>query len=192
MQLLFFSVAPGLMHPVQLHRGGRSESDSNSKSQSTSSSSSSFSSSSSSSSSSESNSSPKSESSSAEIIEGTRGIIKGFGYTSTDLSAPAIVLKFMHQEVISQLECRSLLGSRGSILTDSHFCAIDRLEAASACVLDNGNGFVVVEDDVKYVIGILSIITNMCRPQFPAMYTRVNEYTGWIDDWLELWSGGQQ
>lgn len=124
------------------------------------------------------------ESSNAENVA---GLVQGFGYTDHALLEIAIILKNMVQIGIAKAECQDLLGSRSSIVTESHFCAIDRIDNASACVFDNGNGFIVNANNINYVVGVLSLVTNMCRPEFPALYTRVGDYTEWIDDYLELW-----
>lgn len=97
-------------------------------------------------------------------------------------------LTYMHQTVIPNDECRTLLGSRASLLQDSHFCAMDRERNASACLYDTGAGFVVNENGINYVLGVLSVVSHMCRPQYPNLYTRVSEYKEWIEMYLELWA----
>lgn len=96
-------------------------------------------------------------------------------------------LKNMHQTQIENNECLNLLGSRRNVLMSSHFCALDRENDASGCIYDQGAGFIVTEDGINYVVGVLSLVTHMCRPQFPNMYTRVSDYTDWIQDTLDLW-----
>lgn len=118
------------------------------------------------------------------------GLIVGFGMVSTAPWSIPIIQNYMHQTEVSDSECRNLLGSRRDLLMSSHFCAMDRrTNASSACIYDNGAGFIVNEDGVNYVVGVLSLVTNMCRPQFPNMYTRVSDYTEWIEQYLELWAG---
>lgn len=121
-------------------------------------------------------------------IERFHGEIQGFGMTGTEPMAPAIVLKAMNQSGVTNEECRTLLGSRASVLTDTHYCAIDRRGLSSACNFDQGNGYIMYVGTVPYVMGILSIFTNMCRPQFATLYTRVNDYIPWIEDTLGKWN----
>lgn len=137
---------------------------------------------------SESSSQSKSESSSDDVnLEGIEGIIKGFGAISTEPISTSSVQKSMNQTVISDAICRNRLGTRSGVLTANHFCAIDEVNNASACMYDSGNAFVLTEDGTLYVAGVLSIVTNMCRPQFPALYTRVDSFIPWIEEYLELW-----
>lgn len=115
------------------------------------------------------------------------GLIQGFGITDTQEMEMALILKNMIQTVIPDVECRDILRSRSGIWTETHFCAIDRVGNASACIFDEGNGFIVNREGVNYVVGVLSLITNMCRPEFPALFTRVSDYLGWIEYFMELW-----
>lgn len=136
-------------------------------------------------------SSSKSSSSCSESVSDsdTEGLIVGFGMESTAPWRIPLIQNYMHQTEVSDSECRNLLGSRRGLLMSSHFCAMDRrTNASSACIYDNGAGFIVNEDGVNYVVGVLSLVTNMCRPQFPNMYTRVSDYTEWIEQYLELWA----
>lgn len=77
--------------------------------------------------------------------------------------------------------CAALLGDRAEVLADTHFCAKDYFESTSVCHGDLGAGFVMYIDSVHYLTGVLSVVTNMCNPAVPAMYTRVAPYANWID-----------
>lgn len=104
-----------------------------------------------------------------------------------DPPVKAVTLQQMHQTVIKASECRSRLGTRSSILMDSHFCAMDQENLASGCIFDQGNGFIISEDGFNVIVGVLSLVTNMCRPQFPTIYTRVSDYIELIEHFVQLW-----
>lgn len=122
----------------------------------------------------------------SDVDQDITGIVESFGIIGTEPMELADSLKVMTQTVIDNTECRSLLeGARSTLLMDSHFCAID---AASACMFDSGYGFIVNQEGVNYLVGVLSLFTNMCRPQFPTMYTRVSDYTEFLEHYLQLWA----
>lgn len=102
----------------------------------------------------------------------------------------ASTLKTMTQAVITKEECQERLGTRSFILTDSHFCAIDLVNNATACNSDSGNGFVYENEfnGDSVLVGVTSLFTHMCRPQFPVLYTKISLYTEWILMHVNIWS----
>lgn len=73
------------------------------------------------------------------------------------------------------------LGSRAHLVTRSHYCAIDDENFSSLCVGDLGSGFVLSIDGKYSIVGVASVITNMCNNKFPAIYTYVAPYIDWIN-----------
>lgn len=123
-----------------------------------------------------------------ELPEGLVGVVQGFGAIATEPFVLPITMKTMQQVVIAEESCRSMLGTREAVLPFTHFCAIDPDREAAACLYDNGNGFIGYADGIRYVFGVASIITNMCRPQFPVLYQPIASYNGWIDLTVSQWS----
>lgn len=114
-------------------------------------------------------------------LPGDQGIVRGCGATSTEPFKWPLSLRTSPQRVLPDEECKELLGDRGSVLSGSHFCAIDRETRTSLCTRDEGAGFVVEDDDgTLIVLGLASFISNMCNPDFPSAYTRVSPYITWI------------
>lgn len=124
----------------------------------------------------------------SNLPQNLNGLVNGFGAISTEPFVLSNPMQTMNQVVIDEESCRTMLGSRESILPFTHFCAIDPNMEASACVHDNGNGFIGHIDEVPYVFGVMSIITNMCRPQFPVLYQPIGPFNGWIDLIISQWS----
>lgn len=84
-------------------------------------------------------------------------------------------------------ECQRLLGDNGRLVTKDHFCAIDPDGLRTGCNFDQGGGFIVEYEGVRYLTGVMSLITNMCRPQFPIMYMRLQGYYSWLWDYVSAW-----
>lgn len=124
----------------------------------------------------------------SDLPDNLHGFVNGFGAISTEPFVLSITMKTMNQVVIAEEHCRTMLGSREFVLPFTHFCAIDPTHEASACLYDNGNGFIGYVDDVPYVFGVMSIITNMCRPQFPVLYQPIGDFNAWIDSIIGEWN----
>lgn len=78
-------------------------------------------------------------------------------------------------------ECSGLLGERVEVQPFGKFCAGDIFEVSSVCHGDLGAGFVMYMNAVHYLTGVLSVFTHMCNPKYPAVYTKIAQYTDWID-----------
>lgn len=118
-------------------------------------------------------------------IVGDIGLASGFGLRFDD--SRGWVLNFDKQtgqfRVIDEGSCRSALGVQQEAIASSHFCTEN---AASMCFGDIGNGLTLEVDGVETLVGVVSVITNMCHVSYPVMYTQVSLYTWWI---LESISG---
>lgn len=75
-----------------------------------------------------------------------------------------------------------MLQERAELVTASHFCAMDEINHSSLCEGDMGAGFIMEIDGVKTVVGVGSIVTNMCHHTFPTIFTRVSDYVDWIKE----------
>lgn len=110
------------------------------------------------------------------------GDVVGFGWTPEGLGWREQERKYTFQSSwISEEQCVEELGARAEVLSRFHFCAKDFFGVASVCHGDHGAGFVMYIDSLYYLTGVLSVFTNMCQPNYPAMYTRVALYSAWID-----------
>lgn len=83
--------------------------------------------------------------------------------------------------MIDEEQCRSKLGDKQELIADSHFCTEN---GASLCFGDHGSGFVVHIGDEEVLVGLVSVITNMCHGSHPVMFTRVELYVDWIKEQL--------
>lgn len=112
----------------------------------------------------------------------TEVFIHGFGYDSVEPSWNQVeIVQKSNQRVLSDLDCSSQLGPFGQALTSSHFCAKDIVDGSSICNKDIGGGLIVIDEfGQNVIVGVASFFTNMCRPEFPAVYTRVSPYGDWI------------
>lgn len=115
------------------------------------------------------------------------GYVAGFGYSQngTQWQENQERTAFL-ASWISHEQCIQELGPRAEVVAGSHFCARDTIGVASVCHGDLGAGFVMEIDGQPYLVGVLSVVTNMCNPSIPAMYTRVAQYTDWIDRIMDL------
>lgn len=120
-------------------------------------------------------------------VPNSEGYVTGFGATSTEPFIFPDLLQSMTQKVIPNEECHELLGDNGQLVTSNHFCAMNRDTNATSCTFDEGNGFIGENEGVQCVMGVLSFYINMCRPQFPVVYTRLRGYHDWIWDQVLAW-----
>lgn len=118
-----------------------------------------------------------------EPLKGNSGYIFGFGAKRTEPFEFTESILRAYQVVISDEQCRVMLGTRSHLLTQTHYCALDMIEFSSLCIGDIGNGMVFPDpvDHLYHVLGVASVVTSMCRSQFPQLYTRVSLFTDWIE-----------
>lgn len=114
-------------------------------------------------------------------IVGDIGLASGFGLRLD--GSRGWVLNFDKQtgqfRVIDEGSCQSALGVQQEAIASSHFCTEN---GDSLCFGDIGNGLTLDMDGVETLVGVVSVITNMCHVTYPVMYTQVSLYTEWIQE----------
>lgn len=64
------------------------------------------------------------------------------------------------------------------MISSSHFCTENM---ARMCFGYLGSGLVMQRNDGEQLLmGVASVITNMCHDAFPVMFTQVDKYKDWI------------
>ncbi|KAI4481057.1 hypothetical protein M0804_009683 [Polistes exclamans] len=94
-------------------------------------------------------------------------------------------LRKVNVPILSQEECDQA-GYQKNRLTDNMFCAGYLDGQRDACFGDSG-GPLHVKGSYGHleVIGIISWGRGCARPNFPGIYTRLNNYMGWLKDHLD-------
>lgn len=109
------------------------------------------------------------------------GTVSGFGLIEDETRG--WTLNFVKQtgqfRVIDEESCRNDLGDRQELISSTHFCTDNE---ARLCFGDIGGGLTLNIDGKETLVGVVSVITNMCHHTYPAMYTRVARYTEWIQE----------
>lgn len=81
-------------------------------------------------------------------------------------------------QVIDVGTCRATLGVREDVISRSHFCTEN---TARMCFGYLGSGLVMQRaNGEKLLVGVASVITNMCHDEYPVMFTEVDKYKEWI------------
>lgn len=78
--------------------------------------------------------------------------------------------------------CDEYLAANHVQLTGRNFCAMDLDREASICHGDIGSGMTVYIDEVNCLVGVVSVFTNMCHSDYPAVFTKVEPYLQWIKE----------
>lgn len=108
----------------------------------------------------------------------------GFGF---EFQAPNWVINQHKQTAnftrISDSDCREMLGDRSPLLSEQNiqYCAIDPSRVASICHGDIGSSMTMVIDGELTLVGIVSLFTNMCSPNYPVLYTKVYRFSTWLN-----------
>lgn len=110
---------------------------------------------------------------------GDLGMAAGFGMKPDETRG--WVLNFDMQsgyfKVIGDRQCRTALYEQQDVIASTHFCTDNE---DSLCYGDIGKGLIVEVGGVETLVGVVSVITNLCRVMYPVMHTRVDLYTEWI------------
>lgn len=103
------------------------------------------------------------------------GTVDGFGWIDASWQRPTF-LQRSFQRVVSNEECTASF----FVTIPQHFCARDLLGSTNPCNGDLGNGLITRIRGTDTVVGVLSMTTHQCASTNPSAYTRVAEYTTWI------------
>lgn len=116
---------------------------------------------------------------------GQEGVIAGFGLRQDPVRGWTLnflkqtgVVRVMHRDY-----CKLRLEHRQELISPTHFCTDN---SPSICFGHIGNGLTVEIDKVETLVGVVSVITNMCYPRYPVMFTEVGLYLDWIRENIQL------
>lgn len=104
------------------------------------------------------------------------GRVSGYGHTATTgIFASALQMSF--QRVTDNMECISAYPHVQQFIGNV-FCG--DTNQGNICAGDQGAGFVIDVFFQPVLLGVASFTSQDCRNGAPAVYTRVNQYRGWI------------
>ncbi|XP_047468964.1 uncharacterized protein LOC125025097 [Penaeus chinensis] len=124
-------------------------------------------------------------------LDGRVCTVSGWGRTSSN-DLVSTILHNVEVEVLPQVECAQTYSSAGDIFTtdypegftDTLLCAG---KLADVCRGDSGGPLVLTEFRTMHTVGVVSTGYGCGDAKFPGIYTRVDQYTQWIND--ELYGG---
>lgn len=117
----------------------------------------------------------------ALFAAGVNAVVTGWGATSEGGSSPAL-LQEVTVPIVSQNVCRQ---SYGSSLTNNMFCAGLAQGGKDSCQGDSGGPLSVSSGgSSRKLAGIVSWGNGCARPSFYGIYTRVANYTAWIQQYV--------
>ncbi|WP_158966900.1 trypsin-like serine protease [Paraglaciecola sp. L3A3] len=105
---------------------------------------------------------------------GRTGYVSGEGPTS---NSPDVLHK-VDLTLLSNTACKQNFSA--NTITDAMLCATSSLEQGS-CQGDSGGPLVVETNEGILQVGIVSFGVGCADPNYPGVYTRVAEFTDWID-----------
>eukprot|EP00102_Acyrthosiphon_pisum_P007223 XP_003241807.1 PREDICTED: inactive serine protease 39 [Acyrthosiphon pisum] len=111
---------------------------------------------------------------------GQKGTVLGWGITAFPTGDPSPTLKKLSVEVLSNFQCSRVIDDHVGL---GMLCAAAP-SLQGTCFGDSGGPLTVERDSGRNVlIGLVSYGVTGCavKPAFPDLYTRISEYTKWID-----------
>lgn len=109
------------------------------------------------------------------ILDGSKGILSGWGYTSYPVGSTPLLLKFLEVQTISNADCITKYSDVLNI-TDAELCALNSLgEGHGICIGDSGDPLVFQNK----LIGFVSF-SRGCAIGFPDGFTRITSFWNWI------------
>ncbi|KAG5668684.1 hypothetical protein PVAND_016613 [Polypedilum vanderplanki] len=116
-------------------------------------------------------------------LDGRSSIVSGFGKTS-DNSTSSQFLKYVQLYITSNSVCEQVYGP--NYVRDTNIC-VATTNTAATCSGDSGGPLTTVLDGTNYVVGIVSFGAAIsCEMGYPAGFTRVTSFIGWIEDRFTL------
>ncbi|KAF2901928.1 hypothetical protein ILUMI_04259 [Ignelater luminosus] len=115
-------------------------------------------------------------------LEGELGLVSGWGLDSDSSSSISPILRYTLDLIISNKECERFFGG---FVTKTNVC-LNGSNGRSACSGDSGGPlFIQSPWDEPIQAGIVSFGSAAgCEKGYPSVYTRVSEYTDWIEQQL--------
>lgn len=114
-------------------------------------------------------------------VEGTRGMVSGWGSTHHRGPGTRFLMK-VKLPIVSMETCRQ---STAKLITDNMFCAGYAAKAQDACKGDSGGPFAVSYHNTWYLLGIVSWGEGCAEERKYGAYTRVANYVPWIKEVIE-------
>ncbi|CAH1722070.1 suppressor of tumorigenicity 14 protein homolog [Aphis gossypii] len=115
-----------------------------------------------------------------ESYVGQKGTVVGWGITAFPAGDPSPTLQKLSVEVLSNFQCSRVIDDHVGL---GMLCAAAP-SLQGTCFGDSGGPLTVERDTGRNVlIGLVSYGVTGCaiKPAFPDLYTRISEYTKWID-----------
>ncbi len=119
-------------------------------------------------------------------VAGTMATVVGWGTTSynpnTAISSdPSADLLEVQVPIVDQERCRALYASVDFQITDNMICAGDLVDGGEdSCQGDSGGPLMIERAGIFQQAGIVSFGEGCALPQFPGLYTRVDNFHNWI------------
>ena len=127
----------------------------------------------------------------AGVSAGTAAKIVGWGadeYNNNTQEATSYptILQEADTMIISNQDCGEAWAAISTDIDETHICAQE--PEVDTCTADSGGPLLVLESELtggesSFVeVGITSFGIGCANPDFPSVYTRVSEYTEWIEE----------
>lgn len=121
-------------------------------------------------------------SSADSIQEGSPGLVSGWGWTNEDqnIGDRADQLQQATVEFWDNNKCTDSFRSQNKLIEISltQVCAGKGNGGIDSCFADSGGPLI---NDQNVIVGVVSTGIGCARPGLPGVYTRVSEYSDWIE-----------
>ncbi|CAL8404116.1 unnamed protein product [Boreogadus saida] len=111
---------------------------------------------------------------------GMKCVTSGWGLTRYNAPGTPNKLQQAALPLMSNEQCKRSWGS--NMISDVMICA--GAAGATSCMGDSGGPLVCQKDNVWTLVGIVSWGSSRCSTSTPAVYARVTELRGWVDQIL--------
>lgn len=113
------------------------------------------------------------------LLSNSDPYVIGWGSTRVG-GGPESKLRQVQVPMVSQSNCASAYSNVGQVsIDDTKMCA--GLGGKDSCNGDSGGALLSEQlQNVWSVLGVVSFGVDCARPDFPGVYTRVDQYLGWI------------
>ncbi|XP_066144714.1 uncharacterized protein [Euwallacea fornicatus] len=112
-----------------------------------------------------------------ETFVGYEGTVTGWGITSDSQKAITDILRYESNPILSNDACKSVDVNYDGVIQDTHLC-LSGEDNKSICEGDSGGP--LTAGNVQ--VGITSFNYQSCEAGKPSVFTRISEFTQWIQD----------